>query len=578
MKNDYITVRIAGESGEGIVSLGEILSRLFQQKGKTVMTFRTYPAEIKGGACQFQLRLANRSLFTPGEDPDVLVCFDEKSYFKYAMKKNKGILLYNSDDTSPEDNNYNAVIGIPFKQLTGPSRFDFPLKNMVALGVLGCLFKLEEKQLTDFVSSWFAKKDRETVLRNIEAVKAGFVYCKSYYDTVFSTLETKPEKDTVFLSGNQMLALGAIHAGCRFFTGYPITPASNILQYMLKELPKFGGKALQTEDEISAVGAAIGASYAGVKAMTATSGPGFSLMQEMLGLAAMAEIPLVVVDAQRAGPSTGMPTKMEQGDLLTAVYGSHGEGPRVVFAPATVQDSFTLIVSAFNISEALRVPVVVLTDLILAQRTESVDVSLFKNEKVINRAQYTLSDGDFSPFPFEYKNRQYIPLPGRETDIYTATGLEHDENGYPSYEPDVHLKMATKRHKKLDLAFEYEKGYDNYNAGVKNKIGIISWGSTHGPVMEALQHFENSIPYMSIKMLNPLPVTAIQQFCDKVDIMVVPEHNYSGQLALLLKSIVKNRIVRINKLQGLPFYKNELIEKLNLLLEQKIGPIEKIQF
>jgi 2-oxoglutarate/2-oxoacid ferredoxin oxidoreductase subunit alpha len=561
-----ITLRIVGESGEGIISTGEILSRLLQDLGQHLLTFRTFPAEIKGGQCLFQLRFSKNPLHTAGENPEILVCFDEKSYFEHGLNKDSGILIYNSDDTAAENSKPLTSLGVPFTSISRDDIGKMQSKNMVALGAVGFILDLKETEILQFAEKWFAKKGTQAVEANTKALKAGYLFAKENYQTPLDVFPSTNNKKTILLSGNQALVLGALAAGCQFYAGYPITPASNIMEMMIKELPKFGGIGIQTEDEMAAIAACIGASFAGKKVMTATSGPGFSLMQEQLGLASMAEIPLVVVDAQRAGPSTGMPTKMEQGDLLQAIHGTHGEGPRIVIAPGTVEECFSLTVKAFNLAESLRCPVVILSDLALAQRTASISEAILKDFKVEERPKFEANQNEYVPFEIIESSTSPMALPGQENGLYTSTGLEHDEKGRPSYTSDNHQKMVQKRFAKVYKAHEHFNGYKIFDTGERNQnLGIISWGSTEGPIREALELMgaENvGIPHLQIKMLNPLPDSVIKDFSLSVKKILVVEHNYQGQLAGLVESIIYKPVVRLLKIEGIPFYPNELVKRI----------------
>ena len=573
MANQMITLRIVGESGEGIVSTGEILSRILQQMGQELMTFRTYPAEIKGGQCLFQLRFSRHKLHTPGDDPEIVVCFDEKSYFEHGMAKNTGWLLYNSNDTAPENHPPGTAFGIPFTTLAREQGGALQAKNMVVLGALSYLMKLDRERVEAFARKWFAPKGESVVTSNTRAILAGWDFCRANFDEPAAELSSAQADETLMLSGNQALVLGALSAGCRFFAGYPITPASNILEMMVKELPKFGGIGIQTEDEIAALGAAIGASYAGKKAMTATSGPGLSLMHEMIGLAGMAEIPVVIVDAQRAGPSTGMPTKMEQGDLLAALHGSHGEAPRVVLAPSTVAECYSLTVTAFNISEALRLPVIILSDLALAQRTATIPAQLLENVRVVDRAILEANPAAaFLPYAASETGVNVMTLPGTPGAMHVITGLEHDAAGAPNYAGENHTQMNEKRHRKLALAFQHHPGYEEFHAETSAAIGVIGWGSTQGPILEALERLREQgmrVPLLQLKLLHPLPEQAIRRFADQVERIVVIEHNYTGQLAGLIQAMLSKPVLRWHKIQGVPFTVKELVEKLVSLLEHK---------
>jgi 2-oxoglutarate ferredoxin oxidoreductase subunit alpha len=274
---------------------------------------------------------------------------------------------------------------VPFIKLAKDAAGTTLAKNIVTLGMLSALFGLPADKLEAAVTKRFATKKKEVLDANLKGFSAGADFANSVNgQLVDMKLQYTPSKPMLLMSGNELSAVAALHAGCRFFAGYPITPSSEILHFLSEWMPKVGGYLVQTEDELSAIGAVLGGSFAGVKSMTATSGPGLALMTEMLGLAAMSEIPAVIIDVQRGGPSTGLPTKSEQSDLWQALWGSHGDAPRVVLAPADVEDCFHTTVAAFNIAEEAQVPVIVLSDQFIAQRRETLSM-LTLDHQVVGR-------------------------------------------------------------------------------------------------------------------------------------------------------------------------------------------------
>jgi 2-oxoglutarate ferredoxin oxidoreductase subunit alpha len=371
------------------------------------------------------------------------------------------------------------------------------------------------------------------------------------------------------MSGNDAITAGALHAGCRFFAGYPITPASDILESMARELPKMGGICLQSEDEMAALGSCIGASYGGVKAMTATSGPGFSLMTELLGLSSMTEIPVVLVDAQRSGPSTGLPTKLEQSDLFHALYGGHGDFPRIVIAPASVEDCLSRTVHAFNLAEKYQMPVILLSDQSLSHRTQTIEMPDLSHLKVVNRlqpsdgrdgeayARYALTDTGVSP----------VGIPGVFPHPYVAPGLEHDQYGHPDLSRRAHEAMTEKRFRKLaSVAKEIDTPEWAPRFGhARAELGIIGWGATEGSIHEAVDRaLERGYKVAAIhpRILNPLPQTQLRQFIASVRRVLVPEVNYQGQFAHHLAAQLGVQPIRLNKIGGIPFTPGEILEKI----------------
>ena len=384
------------------------------------------------------------------------------------------------------------------------------------------------------------------------------------------------------LNGNQALVAGAVAAQCRYFAGYPITPASDIMEGLAKELPQVGGTFLQAEDEIAALASVLGASFGGLRAMTATSGPGFSLMTELIGYASMAEIPAVIVDAQRAGPSTGMPTKMEQADLSFALNAGHGDTPRIVVAPADVADCYSLIIMAFNMAERYQMPVIFLTDQSLSARVESVDRSAFQpmeiQERILFGANGASTNGSsnghgettneaahsYARYAYTASGISPITAPGPGAVTYVATGLEHDEHGHPDYEPEDHTAMMEKRFRKLETAAEelpQPQRYGDEDA----LIGIIGWGSTEGPIQEAVDRARakgHKVASLHPRILSPLPDRTIRDFIRSVKTVIVPECNYSGQLANLLGAKYGLQAIRVNKFGGIPFTAGEILRAI----------------
>jgi 2-oxoacid:acceptor oxidoreductase alpha subunit len=373
-KRDLV-IRFGGETGGGLQSIGQLVTKAAATVGFQVLTFYSPPAEIKGGQAVFEVRLSGEQLYARAETLDILWAFDEEGY-ENGIKDLRpgGLLLYDpSDMGAPPAGNYRAL-AVPVTEIA-KTRLRFERgKNVVAFGMAAALFDLPKEPLVDLLKKQF-KRHLDLLPQNVTALEAGITWVEEHVpDRAQYRLQAAPPIPGVMvLNGNQALSLGALAAGCRFLAGYPITPATEIMEFMAAHLPGLGGTVVQAEDEISAMGMVLGASYAGKKAMTSTSGPGFSLMIEMLGLSSMAELPCVIVDAQRAGPSTGMPTRHEQGDLNLAVYGGHGEVPKFVFAPVSVRDCFNTTVDAFNFAESYQLPVILLQDTVLAVRTESVE-------------------------------------------------------------------------------------------------------------------------------------------------------------------------------------------------------------
>ncbi|MBI4355624.1 MAG: 2-oxoacid:acceptor oxidoreductase subunit alpha [Candidatus Omnitrophica bacterium] len=562
---------LGGEGGEGVISTGELLTLALARSGYEIYTFRTYPAEIKGGHANYQVRASKELLLSQGDHPDVLLAFNEEAYDLHAKHvRHGGVIVYDSDSFQPKGNPDSSIAyAIPLTTIAIEQIGMKLSKNMVGLGVLAGLFNLPVEKIEDVVRERFIGKGAEVADKNAAAVRAGFGYATTKLQkTDPYRLEPAVRKQPeLVLSGNTAFALGALASGLKIYAGYPITPATDIMEWLAEELPKVGGAVMQTEDEISAIGVVLGASFAGKKAMTASSGPGFSLMAEMLGLATMAEIPAVIVDVQRVGPSTGMPTKTEQGDLYLACYGGHGSSPRIVMALTSVEDCFYGAMRAFDLAEQFQMPVIVLSDQYLGHRKATVLPPDPTKIKVINRRQPTGDQlKEYKRYRFTKDAVSPMAVPGTPGGFYIATGLEHDETGYPrASDTQNHFDMTQKRYQKFEaaeaIADEIAKQYGDEHP----EIGILGWGSTEGVIREAVEIAKKkgySVGALHPKILYPLPLKRIHEFIKGTKALIVPEVNYTGQWATLLSKRIHTELHQLNKCIGLPFSPGEIVAKI----------------
>src|SRR5678816_1109452 len=452
-------IRIAGNSQDGIQAIGGFLARLAGRSEQEVMTFMTIPSTISGGPSIFQVRIGSGEVLTSGDDADVLLAFYQHSYEGHLNSLKKGgIVLYDSDHVEPKPDWQKEYhhIGIPISGLTveaiGGTAKDKG-KNIYALGLIAKMFDLNLPKLEKLITERFTGKDQSIVKNALSAFHAGYSHSLGGVLETFKFVDSKSKGGhQVVMNGNEALAYGLIAAGVRFGAGYPITPWSDIMELLRRELPKYGGTFVQCEDEIASISMALGASYAGRVAVTGSSGPGISLKTEALGWGVMAEMPLVIVDVQRGGPSTGMPTNVEQSDLNIACFGGHGDSPRVVIAPADVEDCFYSAIEAVNIARKYSVPVILLTDQGIATRIEAF------SEPDLEKICQDISP-DFKPVadhkPYDLKAKDGITrhvAPGTyiaSGKYPVVTGLEHDELGHPTGSPKLHTQMNAKRRNKI---------------------------------------------------------------------------------------------------------------------------------
>lgn len=568
-----LTLRIAGEGGEGVISTGELLTTAVARTRRDVFTFRTYPAEIKGGPAMFQLRCADHPVLSVGDKLDVLLAFNEEAVDLHAGElKKDGLLIYDSTMFDPEKKIQNGVrlLGVPLTSIAADGVGLKKSKNMVALSLLGHLIGVPLEGFHSLVTEKFSSKGQDILEKNLKAIEEGFKWGQNHPADSDLAVPSSIRKDRkLIMSGNEAMAAGAVAAGCRFYAGYPITPASDILSFMEKHMPRFGGVAIQTEDEIAAIASCVGASFAGAKAMTATSGPGLSLMSEVLGLASMTETPIVIVDCQRAGPSTGMPTKTEQSDLLFATYMGHGDTPRVVMAPSNVKDCFYGIIRAFYIAEKYQIPVIMLSDQSLSHRTQTFTRPKLENLQIGSRLRAS-HNGQYKRFLDTENGVSPVAFPGDEGLSYVTTGLEHDELGHPSWEPANHHRMSSKRHRKLDFIAK-EKGFTRLFGDEHATVGVICWGSTEGPVEEAITSAALhglEVKALTVKMINPLPDEEIRSFLSGLKHVIVPEINFTGQLCHILRARYLFPFHSFTKCVGIPFNPDEILKRIEEVIRR----------
>jgi 2-oxoglutarate ferredoxin oxidoreductase subunit alpha len=563
-----ITFRVAGESGEGIITTGEILTLAASKLGLYICNFRTYPAEVTGGQSLYQVRLGLENTLSPWDSMDVFIAFDETAFDAHINSlHDKGLAVYDPGIHAPttEEARSRSLYGLPMttisKEKVGLAR----TKNMVALGAAANILSIPIEIVSDLVEKRF-----KGVEKNIEALKLGFEHSEKNSPTRYEFPRLKAAPNKIFQSGNIAIALGAVQAGCRFFSGYPITPSTTIMEFLSREFPKFGGTLFQTEDELAALSAAIGASFGGVKSMTATSGPGFSLMAETLDLASMSEIPVVIVDVQRAGPSTGMPTKTEQGDLNAALYQGHGDAPRIILAPANVEDCFYLTIKAFNLAERLQMPAILLSEQSMSDRGEMIDKPDLSKIQVENRLKpdYTEASkiGGYKRYKITKDGVSPMSTPGERYGIYISESLERLESSTFSYEPEAHQMMMDKRLLKLRKAEDEPNMTRIFPVGAKRAdLGVISWGPSEGAVREAVTKANENgkkVSSLHILMLSPLPTRQIKPYLDSVNKVMVAELNATGHLSSLLTKTLLLKSESLRKTTGLPFSTDEVYRKI----------------
>ncbi len=554
---DFV-VRFAGEGGQGVVTSAEGLAQASTQVGYHALTFATFPSQILGGPTWTQARISVDPVRGPGDAVDVLVAFNREAYDNHQGEvKAGGVIIFNSNDFELDGDS--RGVGLPIDQLaksTGNNR----AANMVVIGALAHLVNMPKEYLDEFVIKRFTRgraSDEEIIKSNILAMTLGREHVSA---SEFSLGELAPSQppdgDQLMLKGNEALSLGAIAAGLQFYVGYPISPATPILLYMERNLVGEGKFAYQVSSEIESITTVLGAGFAGKKAMTASSGPGISLMSEGLGLGWMAEIPCVIVDVQRGGPATGLPTKTEQSDLLSCMWPAHGDVHLPVIAVGTVEECFYGAVMALNWAERYQGPVMLLSEMSLAERAQNIPKPDLSKIMVESRDVYQGSNGYQ-----RYAGRELsaMPLPGRPG-AYVANGSEHDDIGDTTHLAERHVQMTERRFSKLKLLEEnlYERDKP------ESPVAVVPWGATKGPAREAYDKLIEAgvdVGWYYTMLLNPMPPKMLEELRRK-ELVIVPELNYQGQFGSILRSLgVKAE--SITQYTGLPFKVSDLVSRIS---------------
>lgn len=580
-----VSWKVGGQQGEGIESTGEIFATAMNRKGYYLYGYRHFSSRIKGGHTNNKIRVSTTPVHAISDDLDILIAFDQETIVlnHHEMREDSVILADSkAKPEKPEDCKAQFIV-LPFTEIA--KELGTPLmKNMVAIGATAALMQLQTETFETLIQNMFEKKGEKVVQLNIEALNEGYRVMSEQRENITGDfiLEEGSGAPHLYMIGNDAIGLGAITGGSRFMAAYPITPASEIMEYMIDNLPKVNGTVIQTEDEIAAATMAIGANYAGVRAFTASAGPGLSLMMEAIGLSGMTETPLVIVNTQRGGPSTGLPTKQEQSDLMQMIYGTHGDIPKIVLAPTDAEDAFYLTVEAFNLAEEYQCPVIVLSDLQLSLGKQTVP-NLDYQRVEIRRGATITEDIEREADDKAYFKRYVLtesgvsprPIPGVKGGIHHVTGVEHNEEGKPSEAANNRQAQMDKRMKKTEqLLIEAP-----VEGQVEEEVDVLFIGfiSTKGAIEEGVQRIKDAghtAAHMQIRQLHPFPTETVQNAVNKAQKVIVVEHNYQGQLANIIKMNVQlgDKLIKQTKYDGTPFLPKEIetkgLEIVNQLKER----------
>jgi 2-oxoglutarate/2-oxoacid ferredoxin oxidoreductase subunit alpha len=569
-----IEIMFGGQAGDGSLTTGDLIAGVFKRMGLEVYTYKDFPSRIRGGHTNYVIRAGERTNYGMADFVDGLVAFDLEAVEVHIEEVRPGgfVIFDNTSDQLTDAVKRDDVTWyeVPLAKMAKEDLGLELVRNTISLGVLGALVGMDSEVMKADVAGVYKRKGEKVVDINIRAIEAGENYVKEHfgewprgYD-----LKAKPDGDRLIMMGNDAIGYGALVAGCRFMAGYPITPATDVLEWMAKYAPRFGGVAVQAEDELAAINMVIGAAFTGVRSMTATSGPGQALMTEAIGLAGVLEIPIVVIECARAGPSTGMPTKTEQSNLNHLIFSGHGEIPRIVLAPGTVEDSFYLTIAAFNLAEKYQCPVFVLSEQALCQSKATLP-KLDLSRVEVDRGKLVLDPvvfGEYKRFAFTDDGVSPRVIPGVEGGMHLAAGSEHNDAGVITENAKNRTRMMDKRFRKLDTA-KPDLPTPLLHGDPKAEIGIIGYGSNRGPIVESQDRMaRNGIAtrFLELRTLWPFPEDEVRDFIADAKHVFVVENNYTGQLERLIRYVVGplERMHRVLKYNGRPFHPGEISDAI----------------
>jgi 2-oxoglutarate ferredoxin oxidoreductase subunit alpha len=572
-----LTWKVGGAQGEGIDSTGEILGAVLNRMGYHTFAYRHFMSLIKGGHTNYKIRISTQPVHYHGDLTDILIAFDQRTIDENKAELHQNSIVIYDSAFEPQGLESIPCCGIPMRE-TAAKLGNPIIKNMVAIGVTAAALNLDPAPFLQTVASRFASKGEKIVAINKNAIQQGYDHYREKEKQRFKLPDQTAQEPLMLISGNEAAGFGALAGGCRFLAAYPITPATEIMYWLVNHLPDYGGKVVQVEDEIGACLMAIGANYAGARAMTSTSGPGFSLMQEAIGLAGMAEIPLVIVDVQRGGPATGLPTRTEQSDLNEILYGSHGEIPRIVITPATITDCFFRMIDAFNLAEHYQCVVIVATDLFLGMSKQSIagldyDAVKVKRSGLIGDESLAgLEPGAFKRYAVTESGISPRSIPGQANGMYVALSNEHDEQAREEME-DRHNRVTQmeKRFRKLS-SFQPDQWGAKYYGPDQPDLLLIGCGSTYAQLSEARQALEKAgkkVAHLHLHILAPLPATSVGFAVEQAQKCLIVDNNFTGQLKGLLQREIglHQKFILHNRYDGMPLTVGEIIARANEVLQ-----------
>ncbi|MFA5868318.1 MAG: 2-oxoacid:acceptor oxidoreductase subunit alpha [Candidatus Bathyarchaeia archaeon] len=574
LRDETVSILIGGEAGQGITRSGSLLGRALMRGGLHVFGTNEYPSLIRGGHNYYLLRTSAREVYSQDEGVDIVIALNKETALLHEAEIHQGGYILVDEATQFAEGELRRgdvrVYRIPFsaivKELGGPDI----MRNTVALGACVSLLGFDHAVLKEVVAATFSKK--EVADMNRAAIDRGHAFAREkYYGFNCELNGSGVRGERILPTGNDAVALGAVSAGCGFYAAYPMTPASAILDYMAAHDQETGMVVIQAESEIAAMNMVVGAGYGGVRAMTATSGGGFCLMTEALGLAAMSETPVVVNIGQRPGPSTGLATHSAQGDLLFAIHASQGEFPRVVLAPGDADECFQLTKRAFNLAERFQIPALILTDKYLAESerdTPPFDEGLVPIDRGKLHAEPEWAGGEYKRYELTGDGVSPRAIPGARGAFVVATSNEHRETGYSTSDPEAVVAMVDKRFRKLPHIAEAVSGLETVktHGDPSAEVLMVGWGGTKGPILEAMLLLEREgvkSRFLQVVFMEPFPAERVREELVKAKTVVLFENNVTAQLGELIRLHTGIRIENTGlRYDGRPFNPSQIKKRV----------------
>ncbi len=578
-----VTVGIGGAAGDGLDKTGDTIAKTCGRLGLYLYAYNSYQSVIRGGHIWLRVRISEQKAYSHGDRLNVLIALNQDAIERHAREVEAGgAIIYNSDKLKVDpvliaDNV--LTVPLPINELTKPfGKLPAIMQNTLATGALLYLLSLDFEMCAEVLADTFSHKGEAVIEQNVNLARAGFDYAKEQsvplgYAWNFSRTR-RP-----FLTGNECFALGAVAAGCKFYSAYPMTPASSILHWMANHGAKCGVVVKQCEDELAVVNMAIGAGHAGARAMCGTSGGGFALMTEAIGMAGMIEAPVVIIEVQRGGPSTGIPTKTEQADLNQVYGASQGDYPRVIIAPTDTADCFYTAVEAHNLAEKYQLPVTIISDLLVSEHPETIEIDDLRHDVPIERGEIIdkwpdAEKGQFKRYDFTRSGISPRALPGTEGAMFVATTDDHDEEGVTISDvfttPPVRRKIQEKRMRKMEMVMK-ELQPPKLEGDQDAEVTLIGWGSSKGVIRDALSIMSEEgirANHLQIKYLHPFHTKEVSEILSKCNRTICVECNYTGQFARHLRAETGFSVNDlILKYDGEPFEPLDIARQVRAIIE-----------